>query len=254
MMVDFYRFKQFELYPHCIHAVTTKKSLEPYEFSLALHTGEEAKSIIKNRQKVSSLLSSDGRLDFIVANQTHSDHVKIISEKESKGWKALEEAVADCDALITDKKGVMLTILTADCVPVLLYDTKREVIAAVHAGWKGTQKKIVAKTVQKMVEVFGSGPKDIIAGIAPSIGQCCYEVGKDVAEHFFDIPEALVSVGEKYMLDLPLINKKQLMDTGVNDSNIEMSGICTACEADRFFSYRKEQGCTGRFMSMIAMT
>jgi YfiH family protein len=249
----FYQFKIFEEYSHCIHAVTTKRCSEPYRFSLALHTGDEAKSIIKNRQKLSSLLGSEGRFAFIVANQTHSDHVTIITQKHSKGWESLEDAVAECDALVTDKKEVVLTILTADCVPILLYDTKKEVIATVHAGWRGTEKKIVEKTVQKMVEVFGSKPKDIIAGIAPSIGRCCYEVGKEVAEHFFDQPESLVSVGEKYMLDLPLINKKQLLDIGVNDANIEMSGICTACETESFFSYRKEQGCTGRFMSLIGL-
>jgi copper oxidase (laccase) domain-containing protein len=104
-----------------------------------------------------------------------------------------------------------------------------------------------------MKEVYGSDPKDIIAGIAPSIGSCCYEVGSDVAQHFFDTPEGLSSKGEKYMLDLPHINQQQLLNAGVIAEHIEMSHICTACEVEQFFSYRKEQGCSGRFMSMIAM-
>jgi len=252
-MIDFYRFKQFEDYSECIHAVTTKRSLEPYVFSLALHTGEDEACIIENRKKVSSLLGLGNDLAFIVANQTHSDHIKVIIEKETKGWKGLEDAVADCDALITNKKGVVLTILTADCVPVLLYDKEKEVVAAVHAGWKGTEAKIVAKTVQKMIKLYDSDPKDIIAGIAPAIGRCCYEVDKDVAKHFFNEPQSFDVLGEKYMLDLPFLNKMQLLDSGVLEEHIEMSGVCTACEVERFFSYRKEQGCSGRFMSMIGL-
>ena len=252
-MVEFYRFKQFEDDIKCIHAVTTKNSLEPYVFSLALHTGEDVKAIVDNRKKLSSLLDTDNSLHFIVANQTHSDHIEIISQSETKGWQGVEDAVSHCDALITNQKGVMLAILTADCVPILLYDKEKEVVAAIHAGWKGTEAKIAAKTVQKMIEVYGSDPEDIIAGVAPAIGRCCYEVGKDVAKHFFSEPRSFDAVGGKYMLDLPFINKKQLLDSGVLEEHIEMSGVCTACEVERFFSYRKEQGCSGRFMSMIGM-
>ncbi len=252
-MIDFYRFKQFENYPECIHAVTTKRSLEPYIFSLALHTGEDEASIIENRQKVSSLLGLDDDLHFIVANQTHSDHINVMTKKETKGWKGLEDAVEDCDALITNRRGVVLTILTADCVPVLLYDKEKKVVAAIHAGWKGTEAKIVAKTVQKMIKTFDTDPKDIIAGIAPAIGRCCYEVGEDVAKHFFSELGSFDVRGKKYMLDLPFINKKQLLDSGLLEEHIEMSGVCTACEVESFFSYRKEKGCSGRFMSMIGL-
>ncbi len=252
-MAGFYRFKALENYPECIHAVSTKLISEPYAFSLALHTGEDRASIIDNRKKVSSLLGLGYGLHFIVAEQTHSDHIEMITEQETKGWEKLESSVADCDALITDKKGVMLTILTADCVPVLMFDPYKEVVAAVHAGWKGTKEAIVSKTVEKMQRQYGCDPKDIIAGVAPSIGRCCYEVGRDVAEHFLGATKVLDKRGEKYMLDLPLINKKQLLNSGVIEEHIEMSGVCTACEVDKFFSYRKEQGCSGRFMSMIGL-
>ncbi len=252
-MINFYRFKQFEDYPECIHAVSTKQISEPYSFSLALHTGEDVKTIIDNRKKLSSLLDTDNSLHFIVANQTHSAHIESISKTETKGWQGVEDAVRDCDALITNQKGVVLTILTADCVPVLLYDKEKEVVAAIHAGWKGTEAKIVAKTVQKMINVYHSNPKDIIAGVAPAIGRCCYEVSEDVAKHFFNAPRSFDVRGEKYMLDLPFINKKQLLDSGLLEAHIEMSDVCTACEVERFFSYRKEQGCSGRFMSMIGL-
>jgi len=251
--MDFYRFKCFEKYNDLLHTVTNKSMNFPYSFSLALHTGENEEEIIKNRNIIATSLQSDKNLHFIVANQTHSDHIKIITNKETKGWKNLEDAIADCDALITSEKDIMLTILTADCVPILLYDSEKKVVAAVHAGWKGTKAKIVAKTVLKMNEIYGCESKNIMAGIAPSIGSCCYEVGEDVAKHFFDNPKAYTQIEDKYMLDLPYINKYQLSKVGLREENIEMSDVCTACEVDRYFSYRKEQGCSGRFMSMIGM-
>jgi len=252
-MLDFFTFNHFKKIPALLHAVTTKSNDLPYAFSLALHTGEDTELIVSNRNKLSALLSSDQPLQYIVANQTHSDHIKVITQKETKGWKSLEDAIEDCDALITNVEGVMLNILTADCVPILLYDKEKKVVAAIHAGWKGTRMHITSKTVRKMINVYGSNPKNIIAGIAPSIGHCCYEVGKDVAEHFFDTPQGFTRKGKKYMLNLPFINKQQLLASGLKEENIEMSHICTACAVERFFSYRKEQGCSGRFMSMIGI-
>ncbi len=252
-MVNFYHFEKFNNISICRHAVTTKNSKEPYAFSVALHTGEDVNPIVANRKKIISMLAWKKPIHFVLANQTHSDHIVTIGQEESRGWTNQDDSVANCDALITNRKDVVLAILTADCVPVLLLDSKKSVVAAVHAGWKGTKEAIVAKTVIKMIDVFDCKAEDIIAGIAPSIGRCCYEVGKEVAENFDDIPDAHDSIGNKYMLDLPLINKEQLINAGLLKSNIEMSGICTACEAERFFSYRKEHGCSGRFMSMIGL-
>lgn len=252
-MPDLFTFEHFQCYPSLLHTVTTRSSDLPYDFSLALHTGEEPEQIVANRNRLSRLLGSEAPLHYVVADQTHSDNIRCITRKETRGWESLSDAIENCDALITDLKGVVLNILTADCVPILLYDKEKEVVAAVHAGWKGTKAQIVSKTVQKMTEAYGCNPEEIIAGIAPSIGRCCYEVGKEVAEHFFDTPESLTRRGEKYMLDLPLINQQQLLKAGVKEENIEMSHTCTACEVYRFFSYRKEQGCSGRFISMIGI-
>jgi len=252
-MIDFYRFQNLSHAPSCMHAITKKDPNEPYALSLALHTGEALDEIVANRQKIISELDMSQESYFVVAQQTHSDQITVIEESRTRGWETVEDAVAQSDALITNLRGVMLAILTADCVPILLYDKKRKVAAAVHAGWKGTRAHIVLKSVEKMVEVYGSDPSDILAGIAPSIGICCYEVGQEVASHFFDIPEALTQKGEKYMLDLPYINRYQLLKAGLSEENIEMSGVCTACEAESFFSYRKEQKCSGRFMSLIGI-
>ena len=252
-MVEFYRFKKFNEQHQCMHAITTKKVSEPYALSVALHTGEKKENIRSNREKIISLLDWNKDLHFVIANQTHSDNIVIVNEKRDQGWHSLESAIENCDAMITNKKGVVLSVLTADCVPLLLLDTQQGVIAAVHAGWKGTQSEIASKTVLMMIETFNSDPKDIIVGIAPAICSCCYEVGMDVAQYFLDTSHAYEKKEHKYMLDLPYINKQQLLNVGILEANIEMSGICTSCDVDRFFSYRKEQGCSGRFMSMIGL-
>ena len=251
-MAGFYRSGLLEKYEGCFHTVTTKESAFFCHGSLALHTGEPAEEVIANRREVARRLGIEQQAHFVVAEQTHSDNITIIGSRESRGWHTAEDAVENCDAMITDQKGVVLTILTADCVPLLLFDPEKAVVAAIHAGWRGTKANITGKTVQKMVESFGSEAEDIVAFIAPSIGRCCYEVGEDVAKHFID-KEVFDRAGEKYMLDLPLANQKQLLDAGLIRENIERCGECTACEVERYFSYRKEQGCSGRFMSMIGL-
>lgn len=252
-MQSFYYFDHLSREKPLIHAISQKERGEAYSFSLALHTGEEAGEIIANRWSVARKLSVDEASVFVVANQTHSNHVHIIDRKEMQGWERLEDAVEDCDALVTDQENVIVTILTADCVPILLYDPVKRVVAAVHAGWRGTEGEIVIKTVSAMKRRFGTDPSDILAGVAPAIGKCCYEVGEDVASHFSAYPDAMDRQGEKSMLDLPAINKSQMVSAGILEEHIEMSGICTACEVETFFSYRREQGCSGRFMSMIGL-
>jgi len=249
-MKNIYTFKNLSKEKNCIHLVTQKDTLFPYSFSLALHTQENPSQIIKNRDFLHKEFSN---FSFIVANQTHSANIKLIQEKETKGWRELDSAIEDCDALITNQKNIMLTILTADCVPILLFDKQKEVIAVIHAGWRGTEQKIVSKTIEKMKKLFNSNSKDILASIAPSIGKCCYEVDWNVTKYFKEIKNAYEDKGEKQMLDLPYINKTQLLQAGVDEDNIELSNICTACEVEKYFSYRKEKGCSGRFMSMIGL-
>ncbi len=231
--------------------MTQKEKSKPYSFSLALHTKENPKHIIQNRQNFSKKFPNT---KFIVANQTHSANISIINEAKELGWNSLDDAIENCDALISNQSNIMLTILTADCVPILLFDPKQKIVAIIHAGWKGTEQEIVFKTVKKMKEVFNANSKDILAGIAPSIGKCCYEVNWDVAKHFKKIKNAYDEKKEKYMLDLPYINRKQLLKAGLQEKNIEMSHVCTACNVENYFSYRKENGCSGRFMSMIGLS
>jgi len=232
-MKNIYTFKNLSNKNNCQHLVSQKEKSAPHSFSLALHTKENPSDILKNRNHFSQHFPNT---KFIVANQIHSANIYIVSKNEELGWDSLDNAIENSDALITNQQNIMLTILTADCVPILLFDPKQKVVAAVHAGWKGTKKEILFKTIQKMQETFNSKPKDILAGIAPSIGKCCYEVDWNVAQHFKLIKSAYDEKAEKYMLDLPYINKLQLLRAGLEEENIEMSNVCTACEVEHYFS------------------
>ena len=253
-MTDFFRFEYLEKEEGVIHGVTKKVPEAPYAYSMALHTGEDPAHIVSNRSAAASLLDTRGKYTFVLAHQTHSDHIEVIRDPIARGWMQEEDAIRDCDALVTAQAGVIVGVLTADCVPILLYDRQKKVVAAVHAGWRGTDKRIVQTCIARMQQEFSSDPQEIIAGIAPAIGGCCYEVGEEVAGYFQSLySEAVEAQGEKYMLDLPAINRMQILQMGVPVSHIEMSGICTACENESFFSYRKEKGCSGRFLSLIGL-
>ncbi|HER20405.1 MAG TPA: laccase domain-containing protein, partial [Chromatiales bacterium] len=155
-------------------------------------------------------------------------------------------------------------ILVADCVPVSLYDPIKRVIGLAHAGWRGTAAGVAAKTVGRMMEEFDTDPTDLVAGIGPSIGPCCYEVGPEVADEFHArqplVADHVLLTGEaasagefdhsvnedRYHLDLWRANTLELVTAGVFEANIGVAGICTACNTGDFFSHRAEGGRTGR--------
>jgi YfiH family protein len=251
-VIEVYTYDIPDSYDDIIAFTTTKNTKYDYSFSLALHTGENKTMILSNRQQLLKDLELED-YNIILANQTHSCNISIVNDSISRGWNDENSAILDTDAIITNQKGLLLGILTADCVPILLYDRTKGVISAIHAGWRGSACGIVKKTIAKMQEIYDSNPKDIYAIISPSIGKCCYEVDLNVAEHFEDIIDAYTQVGDKYMLDLPHINKIQLIQSGLDMTSIHLSGICTSCNNNRFFSYRKECGCSGRFLSIIGM-
>jgi len=159
---------------------------------------------------------------------------QVIFIKQRHGNAVIEAkvgALQEADALVTNKTDLCLSVRVADCVPVLLFDPQNGIVAAVHAGWRGTAAGIVAKTV-RYIEKTGSNPADLVAGIGPSIGPCCFKIKKDVASKF----EAKYVIDET--VDLWRANYDQLVENGVNEANIEVSGVCTNCNPDKYFSYR----------------
>jgi polyphenol oxidase len=212
--------------------------------NMALHTGDDAGSIVANRTAFLGKLGLDLKT-LVCMDQTHSDRLEVVdSQNAGNGAFIHEGAVAATDALVTKAQGLTLAVMSADCVPVLLWDEDAGVVAAVHAGWKGTAKNIVSKTVAKMVEM-GAKPQAINAFINASIGECCYEVGEDVA--------STCGCAGQNRVDLKKQNRLQLLDSGLSVQNISESAHCTSCDNDSYFSHRKEQGCAGRFMSVISI-
>lgn len=208
----------------------------------------ERDDLIEEVEKNKKLLCKGLDIPFtnlFIPQQTHSDNVETVDYKKTE--------FSDCDSLITDYKNTALALNFADCVPILLYDPVKKVIAAAHAGWRGTVKKIGVKTAKKMVENFGSKPEDIIALIGPAIGMCCFDVKDDVKEKLFATIDKThhSQVCENNYMDLKLINKLQLLDFGIK--KIDVCEYCTSCESELFFSYRREKGKTARHSAVIVL-
>jgi YfiH family protein len=179
----------------------------------------------------------------ITVRQIHSAQV----------WNAhpLADRQGEGDALITDDLNRRIGVRTADCVPILLLDAGKHAVAAVHAGWRGTELAIVTHTIKKMHADFGTQPADIRVAIGPSIRECCYEVGPEVASQFSLIFPEWPPVTDKQHLDLVEANRRHLIAAGVLPSYIFDSGLCTACQLEHFFSYRREPHNPGRLLSVI---
>ncbi len=171
----------------------------------------------------------------VTLRQIHSDIVR-----DAHGLKDREQ---EGDALVTNEAGLGIGVRTADCVPILLIDSKQRAIAAVHAGWRGTASEIVRCTIRKMFGTFGSEPENIWAAIGPCIRECCYEVG----------PEVMARFGKQGRgnLDLPGTNARQMEGAGVPAEQIIDSCLCTACQLQSFYSYRREPQDPGRLLSAI---
>jgi YfiH family protein len=190
-----------------------------------------------------SLVATLGRIgkeQVYLPIQKHTDKVLVLETSR-------EPKIAD--AVITQEKGILIGIQTADCVPILLYDRKKKIAGAVHAGWRGTASSILKKTVETMMSRFSGEPADILVAIGPSIRACSYEVGYDV---FGAVRDACGGApfhrkkGEKYYIDLAVANHFQALSMGVPEKNIWVSEECTFCNPEKFFSYRYALGSTGR--------
>jgi polyphenol oxidase len=249
---------------------------------LALNLGftewDTREAVLENRNRFFRTIGT-AAMPVVALRQIHSDIVRAVDGRDfdSKG------DAAKADALVTSTKGVVLAIQTADCIPILLADTKRKAVAAIHAGWRGTLQRIAEKTIGRMQMEFGTQPTDIVAVLGPGIGGCCYEVGHEVASEFaaqfpnarewfegtFDAvasgdndpnwlpwltmkPPGHAPAPPRVHFDLIAANRWILMNAGVQAKNISASGFCTSCRTDLFFSYRRERS-TGRMIAAIAI-
>jgi YfiH family protein len=178
--------------------------------------------------------------EIFMPEQKHTDTVHILDSKR---------APVIADAVITAEQGVLLGIQVADCVPALLYDEKRKIIAAVHAGWKGTALALLQKTVRTMTERYQCRPENIVIAMGPSIKWCCYEVDIDVltaVKKATGKGDYYKEKGDKFCLDLASANMFQALSAGISPAHTWISDACTYCYPDRFYSYRYAKGPTGR--------
>jgi YfiH family protein len=249
----------------------------PGELNLGFTASDDRKIVLRNRQLLAEAVSGDLATPLVSLRQIHSSvlvHATAADAARPQPWKA--------DGLMTDEPGILLAIQTADCIPVLVADRKRRAVAAFHAGWRGTVKRIVQAGIGRMRLEFGSKPEDLVAAIGPGIGACCYAVGEEVLSEFesqflygsdlFRMVDDYDAVHHKYPmlfltqrapghspigpslhLDLVEANRRQLLAAGLKPRSIKVVGGCTNCQRELFFSHRGSQGHAGRMMSVIGI-
>jgi len=257
------------------------------EQNLGWTNEDEAETVAQNRARFVRAVAGKNKVELVTIRQFHSGMIRTIDAEHTSLATADGKAVLRGDGLMTDVSGLLLGVQTADCVPVLLADTRTRAVAAFHAGWRGTLARTVERGVGTMQLRYGSRAKDLVAAIGPAIGACCFAVGEEVRFDFesqFAYAPKLFSevydsdpVREKYPLlfmtarapghsnlgpqihlDLVEANRRQLMDAGVAEKKISVVGECTACTRLRngtrkYFSHRAEHGYAGRMLSVIGI-
>jgi len=239
------RSEIFSRYPELLFGMSTKDggvSPGTLGLNLSYNVGDDPQHVVENRKRFFSVL---GITEEQVA-YTGQQHTTRIVSVDQPGF------TQQCDALITAKPYVYVSISIADCTPVMLYDPNRKVVAAVHAGWRGTAGRIVEKTLHQLQKEFGSDLQDVVAFIGPSAGNCCYEVGAEVALQFH--PDCRKQKnGGKYLLDVKKANVLQLLENGVVNSNIETHVDCSIHNTE-YHSHRRDGKASGRMLAVIGIT
>jgi polyphenol oxidase len=231
-------------FPDISFGFSTKIGLNrpaPFYFNMSLTGLDKKELVLENRAAFYSSLSLNVN-DVVLQRQIHSD---IISYVKKGG------AIGESDALITDKFNVALAISSADCVPIFIFDKKNKVIAGVHSGWKGTELKILQKTINRLYNDFNSSPENLFVYVGPSISQKNYEVGPDVAQYFDN--KYLISWGDKFLLDVASVNYDMLIEAGIPEQNIEKSILCSYEMKSLLQSHRRDGINSGRSLGIIVL-
>lgn len=257
--VSFYACDGFSGVAHGFSTRLGGISPAPWDsLNLGANRGDEPGNVAENFRRFCAALGADA--DSLVKNhQVHSDLVRPVTREDILSSPELPGPV-DADGLVTDVPGVCLTIFSADCIPVLLYDPKKRVIAAAHAGWRGTAQGIAARAVENMQRNYGCSPQDILAAIGPGISPCCFETHADVpdglrsglgtdAESFI---RPLAQEG-KFSVDLKRANARWLERSGLLPEHIAICPACTACDGGTFWSHRRLGNTRGSMAAMIQL-
>lgn len=252
----FIKFSHFEKYSNFVYFITTrhsgKSSGQLNSFNLGFQEYDNPENVIANRKSLAEYHNIPFE-SLIFLRQTHSNNIKIVdSSDKAKGLLSKADAIQDTDGYILSKSSICPVVMTADCVPIILFDPVKKIAGVFHAGWRGTLKLIAQKGLKIMKEDYNSDPLNILVSIGPSIGPCCYEIGNEVVDEVKKIfpdnfNELLIKKkNNKTHLDLWATNKLQLLQEGVNEKNIIICNECTYHNPETFFSYRYAKGITGR--------
>jgi YfiH family protein len=267
------KVRQWEQYDWLRHGFSTRAGgVSSVYGGTTLNLGwtkeDDADAITENRRRFVDAVAHQQQpgtpFTLVGVRQVHEATIHALhpSDGALEGRLATPEgkAVLEGDGLITSQPGVLIAVGTADCVPVLVVDVSKRVVAAFHAGWRGTAARIVELGIAKMRQDYGSRPEDLLAAVGPSIGACCYTVGDEVHTQFQSIfPYAATLFHEGLHLDLWQANRHQLIDAGLEERQIAIIGECTACSRTpqgemRYFSHRGEHGVAGRMLNAIGIT
>ena len=260
--VVFLSFPKIDAAKGAVHGFSTRLGgvsegiFSTMSFSTSLPDKREA--VLENYKRFCTAIGGDYK-NTVLSDQTHTANVRVVTKEDIGKGLFSERDYTDIDGLVTNVKGALLVTQYADCTPLAFYDPKRGVVAASHAGWRGTVSLIAKNTIDTMVKEFGCDPKDIICGIGPNIGVCCYEVDDPVINEvkkldFLNFESCVFPKGNgKYMLDLKDVNKQIFLHCGISPENIDVSDLCTCCNADVFHSHRATGGKRGTLALIIGV-
>lgn len=251
--IEFPILQQFK---ELVHFSTTRlggvSAVPQATLNMGFVKSDIALNVIENRKKLAKVLDIDFE-NFVFSRQTHSNNIVLLDNNDKgKGLWSKETAIPDNDGYLINTKGICPVVLTADCVPIFLYEPQAKIASIVHSGWRGTAKQIVVNSVQKMQQL-GAVLSKIIVVIGPSAGPCCYHVGHDVYDSFHKVYKNNTSklFTEKGTLNLWEAIRLSVLNIGLKEENINIAGLCTICNPALFFSARNTFGLTGRMASGI---
>lgn len=251
-------FEESGLVKHCF---TTRSGGVSEGIYSSLNTSIDKEDPIENVQRNLELVCGAIDIDYkklVFSDQTHEDNIRVVTQADIGKGLTIPSDIYNTDGLMTNVPGIPLITFYADCVPLFFLDKKNRAIAVTHSGWKGTVLKIGEKTLKQMAEVYGTKSEDCLVGIGPSIEMNCFEVGQEVADQFTESfpnwPQIIEPIENgKYVVDLWQANKLMLMEMGVQENNISISGFCTKCNEELFFSYRRDKGRTGSLSAIMEL-
>ena len=255
------RFKLLERFPEVTHFSSTRNgglSTGNYKsFNLSPNTGDSVENYLSNRDKLCQSLNINSE-QLITPFQTHETNIREISPDFFQlDDTQKQDVLYGVDALVTHEKNLCISVATADCVPLLCYDPVQKVIAAIHAGWRGTCGRIAEKVIDYLKEKYNSNPSDLHFVIAPCVSADAYEVGEELIEHFeknnFPVDLIFQRATGKLYLDLRKANEWLLLQNGVSANKIEISSLCTYTNLQDFFSARRLGIKSGRMLTGIMM-